>query len=145
MFEHVRALGILGIVRSILAAGIGLALLWKSQDVTLQEYAKNRFELEAPVYNTEDRAILSFDRNAFAAVGVVCLGLAIVRLAQAVGALFWRGWARRLGLGLACFDVFNLALFPVSTALGLYGLVVYRKAETAERFAARRVAAAGSV
>lgn len=140
MLEHVKVLGILGIVRSLLAAAFGLALLLKAPSVSLFDYGKNRFELESPIYDEQDGAILSFDKTAFLVVGVVCVALALARLTQGVGALFCRRWARRFGLGLACFDIFNLPLFPLSTALGLYALVVYRKEETVERFEARRKA-----
>jgi hypothetical protein len=35
---------------------------------------------------------------------------------------------------LAILDIIDLALFPISTALGLYGLVVYRHPEVAAQF-----------
>ena len=144
MLEHVQVLGMLGIARSILAAVLGVVLLLKSQQVTLEDYSKSRFELESPLFNERDRAVLEFDRAAFAIVGVACIAFALARLAQGIGAILWRRWARRLGLGLACFDILNLALFPLSTALGLYGLVVYRKGETAEKFGVRRSCDSGS-
>jgi hypothetical protein len=38
--------------------------------------------------------------------------------------------ACRFGVALAYFDLANLIIFPISTALGLYGFVVYRHPQT---------------
>lgn len=39
-------------------------------------------------------------------------------------------FCRRLGLGLAVFDLVDLTLFPITTACGLYGFLVHRNPDT---------------
>jgi uncharacterized membrane protein (DUF2068 family) len=141
MSEHVRVLGIIGIVRAVFGLALGILLLMKATRLALPDYDADRGALQGYHADEHDEADLAFDRVAFCAVGGVCLAFAVMRLVQGIGALITARWARSRGLGLAVFDVINLALFPLSTALGLYGLVVYRHPETAERFRAKQATA----
>ena len=74
---------------------------------------------------------------AFLLLGWLVVAFAVAWTLQGVAACITVRWARPAGLALAILDVVNLALFPLSTALGLYALVVYGKAETRELFRRR--------
>lgn len=137
MLDHIRNLGWLGILRAALAAAFGVVLLVKAMRLELRDYESSRFHLDAGAGLARHAGDLAFDRVAFSAVGLASLLLAVLRSAQGVGALKGRAWARPFGVGLAGFDIVNLALFPLSTTLGLYGLVVWRHPESRERFKRR--------
>ena len=89
------------------------------------------------------------DFQAFLVVGVVFMLLAILRLVQgSITIAEWRrasrsvrrergklgAFSRRLGLGLSVLDLIDLTFFPVTTACGLYGLLVYRSPDSIEFF-----------
>ncbi|HVR74366.1 MAG TPA: hypothetical protein VMT52_08540 [Planctomycetota bacterium] len=124
MVEHVIALGWINLVRAILGLAFGGILLWRAQ-----------WPLESMVYGSDEN--LSFDRYAFLVVGTLTIVIAHLRAAQSIGSFLLRRWGRVLGLALALFDIANLLLFPLSTALGLYGLVVYRHPDTLDHFRSR--------
>jgi hypothetical protein len=124
MLEHVRVLGYLGLFRAALGAALGIYLVWKSAHLDLSAYGLT--------FVTEE--ILRLDGKAFLLLGWLCIGMSCLRVAQGVLTLKRKARARPFGVGLALFDFLNLALFPVSTALGLYGFVVYRHPETAGFF-----------
>lgn len=121
MGEHVRALGIIGIVRSAIALTFGLWLLAKAQSLEPSDYG-----IPLPSMET-----LLADQLTFRIVGIAMLVLAPVWAVQAILALTRKPLARRFGTGIALFDLVNLVFFPLSTALGLYGLVVYHHPDTA--------------
>lgn len=126
--EHLKVVGILGVVRAVLGLCLGAFLLWKSGRIAREDYLQNHFELAPPVFNEEDETTLRFDRWAFQVGGVAFLALAGTRLVQGAALLTSRVWALPLGLGLAGVDLVNLAFFPLSTALGLYALQTQKKA-----------------
>lgn len=128
MDEHVKVLGWLGVARSVLALALALLLLVKSENLGQSSYGFPRVSVET----------VEFDQLAFRWVGGLCFFFSVLRVIQGALALLGRSWARRFGLALAMFDLVNLALFPVSTALGLYGLVVYRHPDTLDHFAGKR-------
>lgn len=127
MADHVIVLGILGIVRALLGFALGAWLIAVAADLSPQRY--DDYSLKAEV--------VEFDRTAFRAVGAAALVLAPLRALQGILALRRKRLACFGGLALACVDLANLALFPISTALGLYGLVVYRHPTTAEYLGCR--------
>lgn len=134
MLEHIRVLSGLGLLRALVAVVFGLVLLVKAQRLELRDYESSRFTFEAPAAPARHLADLEFDRVAFSLVGAVSLIIALLRTVQGVGALKGSSWARRAGVGLAGFDIVNLTLFPLSTTLGLYGLVVWCHPESEQRF-----------
>jgi hypothetical protein len=118
MLEHVKVLGWVGIIRALLGACLGGFFIFKSTRLSLSA---------TPEWLDPTPGLLQL-------LGGLCVALAMLRLAQGIGALRVWTWARAAGLILGAFDLSNLLLFPVSTALGLYALVVYRHPETVERF-----------
>jgi len=137
MVEHIKVLGFLGVARALIALALGVVLLVKAERLDLRDYETTRFALDAPHTEARHGEHLKFDRVAFRVVGAACLLLAALRLAQGVASLRTCRWARFAGVCLAGFDIANLALFPLSTTLGLYGLVVWRHPECEQRFKSR--------
>jgi len=128
MLEHVKILGRIGIARALLGVALGSYLIWSAQALDIVAYGLTQV--------TPDT--VQFDRTAFMVIGGLCLAMAPVRCVQAILALKGRPSARLFGMGLAIWDAVNLSLFPVSTALGLYGIVVYHNPETVGYFESRR-------
>lgn len=124
MVEHVIALGWINLVRAILGLAFGGILIWRAYS-----------PLESQAYVSDEN--FSFDQYAFLVVGTLTIVIAHMRAAQSIGSFLLRRWGRVLGLALALFDIANLILFPLSTALGLYGLVVYRHPDTRDQFRSR--------
>jgi len=124
MVEHIRLLAAIALVRGCLGIAAGALLLVKA------------FRLEPRLYYPAmvSNDVIVFDSWAFRIGGCALLVLSAAFLIQGVGALLSRPWARRLGLALAAIDLVNLLLFPLSTALGLYGLVVYRHPDVRDWF-----------
>jgi hypothetical protein len=129
--EHVGFLVWIGLARSLLGIALGPIFIHKAMTLTRDSYGMT------PVTGE----ILSFDATVLLAVGIIFLAGSAVRLLQAVGARLSRPWARRVGLVLGLFDIANLAFFPVSMALGLYAVIVYRHPDTLDRFESRRASA----
>ena len=90
------------------------------------------------------------DSHAFQIVAVVLVTIAILRLLQGFASVveIWRArrshgrtaggqLSRRVGLGLSIVDLVDLTAFPVTTACGLYGLFVYRHADTIDFYSRR--------
>jgi hypothetical protein len=124
MVEHIRFLAAIALVRGGLGIAAGVLLLVKA------------FRLEPRFYypTMVSNDVIAFDAAAFRIGGCVLLVLSAAFLVQGAGALLTRPWARRLGFALAAIDLVNLILFPLSTALGLYGLVVYRHPDVRDWF-----------
>jgi hypothetical protein len=116
MSDHLKVLSVLGFVRAALGVILGVYLLWKAANLGFADYEGAPLTAE----------IEWLDRTAFRVLGIACLTLAPIRALQA--ALVRRGHplGRVMGIWLALFDMVNLVLFPISTALGIYGYVVYR-------------------
>ncbi len=110
----------LGSVRSIVGVLLASFLVYKL------------FFAEKPVPE-----VFASDRRLFLVLAIVLAVLALLRLTIVVGSVLSLRWVRRLGLGLAIFDCANLILFPLSTAFGLHGLVVFRHADTVHFFGSR--------
>jgi hypothetical protein len=135
MLEHVKILSAIGVVRALLGAALGVVLLVKAGNLRTPDYLPRRELSRAPT--AEETETMRFDEVVFRVGGAACLLIAIARLTQGIGAFCAAAWARRGGLALAAFDIANLTLFPLSTALGLYGLVVFRHPEAVEWFRRR--------
>ncbi|MEM7234120.1 MAG: hypothetical protein AAF517_18225 [Planctomycetota bacterium] len=119
MAEHVRAIGIVSILRSLVEQGLGgyllaTAYLWKA--------GSGFFELRG----VPDSA----DRTTFFAVGLFLCLLSMVRFVQAVQSLRVRDWARRLGLWLGSIDF----ILPITLPFALWSFVVYRHNDTRDYF-----------
>lgn len=126
MVDHVRVLGWIGIVRAVLALGLGLYIGGAAWKLGPQSYS-----------SSVEASALPLDLAAFALLAYLCVSFSVLRAVQGVLAVMGRPSARRFGIALAYFDLVNLLLFPVSTALGLYGFVVYRHPQTVFAFSAR--------
>lgn len=127
MAEHVKMLVKIGFLRALLGAGLGPFFLYKAQTLTRDSYESTWVTPDVP----------AFDAAVLFGVGAVLLAGGIARLIQALGAVRVKPWARKLGLALGLFDIANIVLFPVSMALGLYAVVVYRHPDTLDRFEPR--------
>ena len=95
------------------------------------------------------------DLEAFYAIAVVLTILASIRLFHSAYSatvlcytrkdrsrrgLFagrWLSLSRWVGLALAALDLIDLTFFPITTACGLYGVLVYRDPATVDFFEAR--------
>ena len=152
MMEHVRALGIVSLVRSVLELLAGLYLLlvvsiWSGPvypDAILSPGASRQ---EEPVFV---EAITNWFGNRFArlhpsgepepgdqmALGIIG-GLLVLfgglRSVQSFCTLLVKDWARKIGLFLAVFDFVT----PVTLPLAFWSIVVYRHPETRDYFTRR--------
>jgi hypothetical protein len=133
MVEHIPLLAAIALVRGALGIAAGVLLLVKAFGLDPRLYHPARVAEE----------LIAFDSWAFCIGGGILLLTSAAFVIQGVGALMSCGWSRRLGLALAVIDLANLVLFPLSTALGLYGLVVYRHPDVRDWFE-RRSEAVGS-
>lgn len=131
MAEHVRVLGIVGIVRAVAGVALGIWLILAAGHLDASDYGIPRPSPETVL----------FDQGALYIVGRVCLALAPLQGVQGLLALLRKSLARPLGKALAVLDLVNLFFFPVSTALGLYGLVVYSHPDAADYLGCRRAVA----
>lgn len=111
--EHARLLAWLGLVRTLLAAGVGGWLLHRAGRI-IPEF-RGQYAVET----------LLGDQLRFRVVAGVLFALAALWLAQALGMLLRAAWSRPFGLVVAVLDLLNVPLFPLSTAWGLYGIVVH--------------------
>ena len=126
MATHVKVLGVLYIVFS--AIGLILALF---AALALGGVAS----LVGATADFEDAAI------AVPVLGFTGLALAIFLslfslpgLVTGWGLLALKPWARILGIVLSALQLLNVALFPVSTVLAIYGLWVLFNSETERLF-----------
>ncbi|MCZ6793659.1 MAG: hypothetical protein O7J95_08615 [Planctomycetota bacterium] len=119
MVEHIRALGVVSVVRSILELLLGVYLL-----VLWQRWAPgyDLFYLKG----TPEAG----DREVVLVIGVALVGFAMVRAVQSLFSLYAFNWARRLGLVLAVFDFAT----PITLPLAFWSLVVYLHPETRDHF-----------
>jgi hypothetical protein len=131
--SHIFVLGLIQALRALLGGAAGAFLIYRSFVIP----AEWQVQLEPG------------DRGAFLAVGIVFLALAALRGMQ--------GWlvlsmvaasrrrdgdpnrlsgrrTRRMGLALAILDLIDITLFPVTTACGTYGLLVYRHPDSLDFF-----------
>lgn len=116
MSDHLKVLSLLGFLRAGAGLILGSYLLWKAANLGFADYEGTPLTAD----------IEWLDRTAFRALGIACLTLAPIRAAQAALVLLGHTLGRVMGVWLALFDMVNLMIFPISTALGIYGFVVYR-------------------
>jgi hypothetical protein len=130
MLEHVRAIGIVALVRSLcLELPLGIYIL-----LVAARWGESGFPAWWPSFSQGAKP-LPGDRLAFLLFGAALLALALVRLAHAVSSLQVREIGRRLGLLLAGVDF----LTPITLPLAFWSLVAYRHPETREFFRERRL------
>ncbi|HLU47858.1 MAG TPA: hypothetical protein VK116_07230 [Planctomycetota bacterium] len=119
MIEHVRALGVVSLVRALLEAAFGIYVL---KLASVWSRGEGFFLLHgAP----EDG-----DRGFFLGLAIVLLVAATVRAAQAIASFLLREWSRRVGIALGILDV----VLPITLPVALWSFVVYRHPETRDRF-----------
>ena len=133
MVSHIFVLGVIQALRALLGGAAGGFLIYRSFVIPLDWQSR----LEPG------------DRGAFLAAGIVFLVLAVLRGFQGLLVLLEvaasrrrentpfrsRGrLTRRMGLALAIFDLVDLTFFPVTTACGTYGLLVYRHPDSLDFF-----------
>jgi hypothetical protein len=128
MIEHLKVLAWLGMARALLGVLFGVFLIWRS------------LALNMPSLQGAE----PWDIPLFQALGCLSILLGDLWLVQGIGVLCRKGWSRRFGLVLGFIDLVSLPFFPVSTAMGLYAVVVYRHGETVEYFRLRGARAAGA-
>jgi hypothetical protein len=133
MVSHILALGVIQAVRCILGLALGAFLLWRSFHIPVERMVR----------------LETGDQLAFLIGGVGSIVLALARglqggltlrmvlASRGHGSLPGIGTgraARRLGIVLAIVDLISLWVFPLSTACGTYGLLVYRHPEALDFF-----------
>ena len=127
MLEHLRVFAYIGLVRAAIGVPLGIVLIWKAKYLNLLAYGSTQV--------TQD--VVDFDCTAFQVLGWLCIAFAVARAVQGILALRGKAAALPLGKGLAIFDIVNLVLFPISTAFGLYGTVIYKHPDTVDFLTSR--------
>lgn len=136
MASHVLVLAILNIARGFSGIAVAALFYYCSDGVRLPRVRQARMEDGDPL--------------AFQIVAVVLLTIAVLRLLQGFASLaeVWRARRNRgrtaggqlsrwVGIGLSVLDLIDLTAFPLSTACGVYGLLVYRHADTIDFYSGR--------
>lgn len=153
MTSHLRFLTVLHLLRALGGLALSGLFLYYSQPSNIPA---NPFDETISRFH----ALEEGDTTAFLVIGLVTGGIAVVRGVHAfytflaLGAsrreLHWRrglfapallGKSRLLGLGLAALDLIDLTFFPVTTACGLYGMLVYGHVDTVDFFEAKFLSA----
>ncbi len=137
MISHIVTLALINIARAIAGFALGVLLLYSS---------------DASGYDGERaKRIVEGDLTAFLVIGCVVIAVSCLRLVQGGASVLdvfrsrrARGGrpprsqlSRRLGLGLSILDLVNIVLFPLSTACGVYGLIVCRHPDTIDFYEGR--------
>jgi hypothetical protein len=137
MREHVRAIFVVSIVRSILEAVGGVWVLlvaWR-----WGESAGTGLSALVPGHHPDARPAVG-DREAFVILGCVLILFGVARFVQSLNSLFVKEWARKFGQVLAIVDFFT----PLTLPLGLWALLVYRHPDTRDHFRQREPALSAS-
>ena len=115
----VRVLGVLRLALAVLAAFTGAVTLVVSSklDASLRAMSNAPLVPDAPVSPSEMAAVFWVT----GALAMFLLTTALVGAIAGMGLLARRSWARALAIGIAVSD---LLLFPLGTAVGVYGLWV---------------------
>ena len=128
MIEHLRAIFVVSVVRSVIE-GLGgiyvLLVAWRWGEA-FDDGSWARF---IPTYHSEAKA-LPGDRTGFVVLGLLLLIFGVLRFSQSLSAFVYKEWARRSGQILAIFDF----LTPFTLPLGLWALIVYRHPDTFDHF-----------
>ena len=141
MISHLYCLSIVHAVRGLAGIGVAVLFLYYSNPMNVPV---ERSDLTMSRFHSLEAG----DVEAFRVVGIVLVALALIRLGFAVSTLMslWRArdpltagkrtfrFVRRYGLAVAMVDIVALTLFPVTTACGLYGWLVFRHADTRDFF-----------
>ena len=130
MRDHLRLLGILNIVWSVIGLAIGL--------IVLLVFGGMAGFIAATGANSDDGRIVAAPLMAIVGVGIVliiCI-VSLPALIAGIGLVKLKPWSRVLGIVISIFHLFSI---PIGTALGVYGLWVLFQPE------ARQVLEGGSV
>ena len=116
---YVRVLGVLRLGLAVLAAFTGAVMFVVSSklDASLRAMPSSQVVPNAPVSPPEMAAVFWIT----GALATFLLVTSLVGAVAGVGLLARRSWARALAIGIAVCD---LLLFPLGTAVGIYGLWV---------------------
>ena len=120
MVEHLRALGIVSLIRALIEGAIGSYLL---QFAAVWSTGPGRFLRLQGVPEPGDREV-------FFAIGTVIVLFAALRFVQSIACLWSVRWSRRFGILLAVFDF----ALPFTLPFGLWGIAIYRHPETIDHF-----------
>jgi choline-glycine betaine transporter len=122
MESHLRAIGILFIVRGVLGilASMGVALFGIAGGLG---YFSNRSDPVDPYVGTMIVCIAGI--LFILSVAAIVVGCALYRL---------RPWARVVGIVLSLFELVTFCGWPLTLGLGVYGLIVLFQSETAALF-----------
>lgn len=150
MLSHIRFLSLLNVLRALGAVLVALVFLHGSDPDNIPRtkqppnFALSRYDYLEPG-----------DTTAFLAVGLGLAAVAAVRFAHGCYTLvavrrLRRGKPReglfrptllvrskQVGVALAILDLLDLTFFPVTTACGLYGLVIFRHPDTIDFYEER--------
>src|SRR5690242_3487413 len=130
MRDHLRLLGILNIVWSVIGLAIGL--------IVLLVFGGMAGFIATTGANSDDGRIVAAPLMAIVGVGIVliiCI-VSLPALIAGIGLVKLKPWSRVLGIVISIFHLFSI---PIGTALGVYGLWVLFQPE------ARQVLEGGSV
>ena len=130
MSEHVRAIFVVSIVRSVLESVGGVWVLlvaWR-----WSEPAGSGLSAFVPGHHPDARPEVG-DREAFVILGCILILLGVARFVQSLNSLLVREWARKFGQVLAIADLFT----PLTLPLGLWAFLVYRHPDTRDHFRKR--------
>ncbi len=149
MGEHIKALGVVSLLRSIVEILLGSYLIavinrWshpasnhnssfheeESWLVGLERWWANHFATLHPNATPEPG-----DWWFLLVLGLLFVLFGLFRLVQSSGSLLAFGWARKLGLVLAAFDFVT----PITLPLAFWSFVVYRHHDTRDYFSRREV------
>jgi hypothetical protein len=120
MDTHVKVIGALQVVFGVLAVTVALFVLVSG------DFAAQQIEDEGNEPEVADmvRAILRI-------VAFLALAIGVVGIVGAIGLFTLKPWGRGLSLAFCGISLLNI---PFGTALGIYGLVILTRPETAELF-----------
>lgn len=134
MVEHIRALGIVSLLRSFVELCLGVyliavAIVWRTMLFSFEEPAGG-------LQGFLDRLVFlkgepqPGDREIFLIAGIVLVVLFLVRLLQSICSLLTKEWARKAGLCLAVIDFAT----PITLPMAFWSLVVYGHPESRDYF-----------
>ena len=145
MPPHIIVLATINAFRAACGLAFGLILVRFSDETSYPAGRLLDLETARPRFEPADF-------TAFLVVGIVILTIAVLRGFQGLttfvemrrarrGGERRRGrmsvLSRRLGFGLSVLDLVDVTLFPITTACGLYGLLVYRHPDTVDFYEGR--------
>src|SRR2546427_11754315 len=119
MNTYVKVLGVLHMLVAGLAGLLALVTLYfaRAMGVMYALYPP----ADAALSEMELRAAANYDQAFLAFVACCVLLFSLASLITGIGLLWFRPWARKLGIGVSIFD---LLLPPFGTVFGIYSLCV---------------------